>query len=538
MRISACLSVAALLSGTAFGESSLPTFEIADVHTVPFAQFQFMRGGLARGGRYELRTATMVELITAAYGVDPDNVLGGPSWLESDRYDIIAKAAPGTSGENAKLMLQALLADRFKLVLHNDTKPLPAFVLTVAKGGHPKFKEAAGGSEKGCQGQPGQNLPPGTNLVTCHNQTLTEFAENLHQMAGAYLTSPVVDSTGLKGNWDFDLRWTGKGALTAAGSEGLTVFDAVEKQLGLKLEFQKIPMPVIVVDSANQKPTDNLPGATKALPPTPTEFEVADIKPSGPDSRQTRSPFQPGGKIEVRGMTLKNLINIAWNINSDELLAGGPKWLDSDKFDIIAKATTATLVSTPSNAPPVDIDALRLMLRALIIDRFKLATHFEDRPVTAYTLTAVKPKLTKADPMSRTRFKEGPAPGAKDPREKNPALARLVTCQNMTMTQLAEQLPNMASGYLRTPVQDLTGLEGGWDFTLSFTPLGALQGGGRGRGGDGPPAPSAATEATDAPVTISLFEAVEKQLGLKLEMKKRPLAVLVIDHVEQKPTEN
>jgi uncharacterized protein (TIGR03435 family) len=237
---------------------------------------------------------------------------------------------------------------------------------------------------------------------------------------------------------------------------------------------------------------------------------------------------------------MKTLIQIAWNINSDELLAGGPKWLDSDKFDIVAKASTATLVSAPSNAPPVDVDALRLMLRALLVDRFKLAVHNEDRPVTAYALLAVKPKLTKADPSSRTRFKEGPAPAAKDPRDKNPALGRLVTCQNMTMAQFAEQIPNIAPGYVRTPVQDATGLEGAFDFTLSFSPAGAVQGGGRGgpRGGDGGPPAAGAPEALDAPVTLTLFEAVEKQLGLKLEMRKRPMAVLVIDHVEQKPTAN
>jgi uncharacterized protein (TIGR03435 family) len=72
---------------------------------------------------------------------------------------------------------------------------------------------------------------------------VTEFAENLHQMAGAYLTSPVVDSTGIKGVWDFDIKWTGKGALAAAGSEGITVFDAVDKQLGLSRNSKRSRCP-------------------------------------------------------------------------------------------------------------------------------------------------------------------------------------------------------------------------------------------------------------------------------------------------------
>jgi uncharacterized protein (TIGR03435 family) len=249
-----------------------------------------------RGGRYELRTATMLDLISVAYGVEGDNVLGGPSWLETDRFDLIAKATPSTSAETIRLMLQTLLADRFKLVIHNDTKPLPEYVLTVGKG-RPKLKESEGPGEKGCQGQPPPpNQPPGTItpiLVTCHHLTAAEIADNLHQMAGGYLNYPVVDSTGLKGAWDFDIKWTGRGQLAAAGADGISIFDAVDKQLGLKLELQKVAAPVIVVNSVNQKPTDSPAGVTKSLPDTPTEFEVADVKPSGPDSRQTRSPFHP-----------------------------------------------------------------------------------------------------------------------------------------------------------------------------------------------------------------------------------------------------
>ncbi|HXB73820.1 MAG TPA: TIGR03435 family protein [Candidatus Acidoferrales bacterium] len=551
MRAFACVSSLALLSSAAFSQSTEtpPAFEFSDVHAVAPGANQFMRGGLMRGGRYELRTATMVDLIKTAYGVDDDNVIGGPNWLEFDRFDLIAKAAPSSSPERIQLMLQALLADRFHLVVHNDTKSLPEYVLTLGKG-RQKLKESDGTGEKGCQGQPQpQNLPPGVPryiTVSCHNLTSAAIADELHQMAGGYLDTPVVDSTGLKGSWDFDIKWSGRGQLAAAGADGISIFDAVDKQLGLKLELQKLPMPVIVIDRVNQKPTENLPGVTKALPVTPTEFEVAVVKPSAPDSRQTRSPFQPGGKLELQGFTLKTLIRIAWDINGDEMLVGAPKWLDSDKFDIIAKASTATLLHAPSNAPPVDIDALRLMLRALLVDRFKLAVHNEDRPVSAYTLVAVKPKLNKADPANRTRFKEGPALASKDPRDKNPLLGRLVTCQNMTLAQFAEQLQNIAPGYIHSPVLDATGIDGGWDFTLSFSPAGQFQGGG-GRGGDrggdrggettGPPS-AAMPAASDPSGALTLFEAIDKQLGLKLELKKRPVSVLVIDSVEQKPTDN
>src|ERR1700688_4820388 len=116
-----------ILSGTAFGQSvetPSATFEIADVHVSAHRQFPFMSGGTLNGDRFIIRDATMVDLIAAAYGVEDNNVLGGPSWLETDRFDVIAKAAPNTPPDTIKMMLQALLADRFRLVVHKDSKPV------------------------------------------------------------------------------------------------------------------------------------------------------------------------------------------------------------------------------------------------------------------------------------------------------------------------------------------------------------------------------------------------------------------------------
>jgi uncharacterized protein (TIGR03435 family) len=169
-----------------------------------------------------------------------------------------------------------------------------------------------------------------------------------------------------------------------------------------------------------------------------------------------------------------------------------------------------------------------------------MTTHTEDRPVSAYTLVAAKPKLTKADPATRTSCKEGPAPAAKDPRDSRPALSRLVTCQNITMADFADRLQGLAPGYVHAPVENATGIDGAWDLTVNFSPLNVLQGGGQGRGGV-PGAGAAAGGALTAPDpsgALSLPDALEKQLGLKLETKKRSMAVLVIDHVEEKPTDN
>jgi uncharacterized protein (TIGR03435 family) len=161
----------------------------------------------------------------------------------------------------------------------------------------------------------------------------------------------------------------------------------------------------------------------------------------------------------------------------------------------------------------------------------------EERPVNAYTLLAGKPKLKPADPANRTGWREAPAPDGKDPRNANPTLSRLVTCQNMTMAQFADLLQKIAPGYIRSPVLDATGLDGAWDFTLSFSGVNLLQNG-PGRGGDAGQPAGAVPAASEPNGAVSLFDAVNKQLGLKLDMQKRPIPVLVIDHVEEMPTDN
>ena len=182
-------------------------FDIADVHASVSATnpFSLVSGGLLRGGRYDLRKATMLDLIRIAWGVDPDKVVGGPSWLEFDRFDVSAKAPPSTPPETLNLMLRSLLTDRFNLVLHKDARPLPAFALTMGKGA-PKLKEAEGSGNPGCQSQP-QSGAESYSIFSCRHVTMESFAGSLRRIAGDYLTDPVVDSTGLEGFWDFDFKW-------------------------------------------------------------------------------------------------------------------------------------------------------------------------------------------------------------------------------------------------------------------------------------------------------------------------------------------
>jgi uncharacterized protein (TIGR03435 family) len=529
-----------------------PKFEIADVHVSPKSTSQMVRIVPVRNGRYELKNASMVDLVRIAYDFDADKVLGGPSWLEMDRFDVLAKIPPDSTPETHKPMLQSLLADRFKLVVHKDTRPVPTYALTVGK--KPQLKEASGSEETGCKpgaapgapaeggvvlmfvssagGTPTQiKLGPGMTVqYACRNMTMAAFAAGLGGMLGASLgPNAVLDETGLKGGWNFDVSWSmGMNIPIGAQGDRISVSDAVEKQLGLKLEEKPVPTPVIVVDSVNEKPSDNPPGLAETLPvvPAPTEFEVASVRPTSADNRMRRMQMQPGGRLTAEGMTLRFLLNRAFNTNNSDQIAGVPKWADTDQYDITAKA--------PSEGPTsaaIDTEAMAPMLRALLADRFKMIYHMEDRPVTAYSLTSVKPKMKQADPASRTWCKTPNPPAGAPPG------SRTLTCQNVTMAQFADRLQNTAQE-LNWPVLDATGIEGRWDLTLTYSMNLPVMTAAGGRGGDAAQPGADMPAASDPTGGLTVFQAVEKQLGLKLEMQKRPMPVIVIDHIEEKPTEN
>ena len=232
-----------------------------------------------------------------------------------------------------------------------------------------------------------------------------------------------------------------------------------------------------------------------------------------------------GATINIQGATLNILLQQFYDVAPD-MLQGGPRFMDEDRWDITAK-----MISTdPGQPPQADPETRTKLITKLLEDRFKLKMHFEDRVVPAYTLSSVKPKMAKADPATRTGCYEGPGPDGKDPRVANPLLNRLLYCRNITMAQFADLLPQQVGGYVHSAVLDKTGLTDAYDFTLSFSGMGILQDSLR-----GPDRPGAAADPNGA---LSLPEAISRQLGLKLELEKRSIPVLVIDHVEQKPTEN
>ena len=519
--------------------SHATSFDVADVHVSPHVLRPFMDGGELNGDRYVIHQATMADLIATAFNVDTANVQGGPSWLEWDRFEISARAPRATSKADLRLMLQSLLKERFNLVTHQGSAPMPAYVMK-APGGKVKMKEAqAAEGEGNCEPQmPAANQAAGAIrqiVVICKNETMQKFADDIHDMAGGYLDKPVVDATGLKEAYDFTITWTPRGLLSAAGAEGISIFDAVDKQLGLKLALETAPRTVLIVDSVNKTPSANPPDIETRLPALPpAQFEVATIKPSKPDTQAMGRVNN--GEVDVHGLTVKQIISFAWDLNPNdsEAIVGAPKWLDGDKFDILAKMSTDDAGDGKVKPPQVDADQLRHMLRAFIEDRFKMKDHWEDRPVTAYTIKAVSPKLAKADQNARTRCAEGPGPNGKDLRLGNPMINRLVFCQNVTLEQLGTLLPNLAFGYIYYPVADGTGLKGSYDLTLAFSSVDRTLA----------PPPSSASQqsgttlAADPSGAVSLFDAFKNELGLKLEKEKRPMPVLVIDHIEEQPTAN
>ena len=142
---------------SAQAQQNTQKFDAADVSLRPHTGITSqggMTGGVLRGGRYDLRNASMVDLISVAYAInDQALIVGGPNWIEYDRFDIAAKAPDGTSPANLRLMVRTLLADRFQLKLHNDTRTMEGgFVLTLGKDKH-KLREASGPGA-GCQGAP------------------------------------------------------------------------------------------------------------------------------------------------------------------------------------------------------------------------------------------------------------------------------------------------------------------------------------------------------------------------------------------------
>jgi uncharacterized protein (TIGR03435 family) len=237
-----------------------PTFEVATIKPSDPTR-QGLGIGVNRAGLVTTVNTTVSDLITLAYGMHARQITNGPSWLETDRYDITAK--PDTPGmpnpTQLRSMIQGLLKERFQLAFHYDEKELSAYSLTVGKNGVKMTKSEASNVQL-----PGIGGRAMGNIVV-RNATMNDFAEFLQTRV---LERPVIDQTNLKDRFDFTLVWTPDAAQVAQSGANAPpppppgpdsppdLFGSVSQQLGLNLQGAKLPVKVMVVDKL-EKPSAN-----------------------------------------------------------------------------------------------------------------------------------------------------------------------------------------------------------------------------------------------------------------------------------------
>lgn len=223
-------------------------FEVATVK--PSKADSTSTSGIKTGhGRLDAENVTLKRCIMGAYGVGPQQIAGGADWMDSDRFDILAKAdQPINEDSVLMVMLQRLLADRFKLALHREKKTISAFVLEADKKG-PKLEKAEAGEAS-------TNTSSSNTGVTIYarNTDMDLFAKVLSRK----LDLPVVNHTGLEGIFNFKLHWTPDSAMGAnhGATDEVSIFTGIQEQLGLRLRSEKTPVEVLVIDHV-EKPSEN-----------------------------------------------------------------------------------------------------------------------------------------------------------------------------------------------------------------------------------------------------------------------------------------
>jgi uncharacterized protein (TIGR03435 family) len=239
----------------------------------------FIRPGPGDG--VTITNMTVKEMIVLAWRVQPFQISGGPAWLDSVHFDVVAKPAGKPQQTEISLMLQSLLEDRFQLTIHRETKELPIYALVMAR----KDGKLGPGLTKTKEGSctpPDPSKPPpllkpgerptlgcgGSMMVLGRMMAVSVPVANLAPGLSRLLGRTVVDKTGLPGNFDIDMEWAADDTQAAqllppdapkpapANVAGPSIFTALQEQLGLKLESQKGPVEVLVIERA-EKPSEN-----------------------------------------------------------------------------------------------------------------------------------------------------------------------------------------------------------------------------------------------------------------------------------------
>jgi bla regulator protein BlaR1 len=514
---------------------------------------------------------TLQELMRTIYRVEDNQIAGAPSWFKIEKFDIEAKwdksvldalqtLSQDQLARERKRMVEDLLADRFKLTLHRETQHLPLYELVVANNG-PKlheakpggtypdgFKDADGRARAGMMHmERGRWIGQGVPVALL----VKELSRELSRGLGG---SIIEDKTGLLGNYDFKLQWTpeesrpsifrGSDSTPAPESSSPSLFSALPEQLGLKLELQNGPGEILVIDHV-EEPAD--PQAQKTYARAPV-FQAASVTPNK-SSNSLRAITAESRELKITNFTLRMLILRAYGVQGFQL-SGGPDWLDSESYDIEAKMDSAEAQELGKlSLKDRSLGTLRL-LQSLLADRFNLSLHRETEQIPVYALVIARggPKVREATPGDTypngiTGLHGRPIGGG---GISEPERGKLVG-QGCPIAYLVDALSQEEFGLGRV-VLNKTGLAGNYDFTLQWTPAarkGSLVSGpakfnNYGEFFDAPQKnklnASAEDQLSDSS-RLSVFTAIQEQLGLKLESQTRPVEILVIDHAE-KPSEN
>jgi bla regulator protein BlaR1 len=475
---------------------------------------------------------TLQMLIRAAYGVEYNQISGGPDWLNSDNYDVEARVDNSLADELRKLsedqrklerlrMLQALLGDRFKLALHRETKELPVYALVIGQSG-PKLQEARPGDTypNGIRGLDG--LPTGPHeMILKRNEFIaqTQPVSSLVRALSRLLGRPVMDRTGLRGNYDITLHWTPDESHAA-------MFAAIEEQLGLKLESQNGPVQVLVIDHA-EKPSEPQGQVNSILPPV---FAVATVE----LNKAGTSALKTGGIVSQRlnvgpgrfnavNISMWELLRLAYRVE-DYQVSGAPDWFSSDLYDVDAKAEKSAIDEMQKLGNDQREVQNRRMLQALLKDRFKLTLRQVNKDLPIYSLV-----VADAGKLQDAQGDCGPGPHTMKLGTSSPPPCGSLRVfpwvghldgQKVPIKELLTKL----SGFTRRMVLDKTNLGGKYDIDLKWFPDPS----------EFPPRPAylPPTYQPD-PNSPPLLTALQQELGLKLEPQTGPVLLLVIEQVEK-----
>jgi uncharacterized protein (TIGR03435 family) len=247
-------AVGLVLVSASFDYAQQREFEVATVKTSPPPQGDriYINLGGFRNGVLTFTNASLSDCLKFAYSLVSDAQLSGPAWITSKefRFDIVAQAAPDTPRDQLRPMLQALLADRLKVVVHREQKDLPFLALVLGKNGSKLHPASAASPPPNALSVPGHIASPAMPLPT------------LVLLLSRFEQETVINMTGLDGLYDVNLEWTpDRNVPLPGGPEDLSarpsLFTAIQEQLGLKLEGRKGPLDVLVVDHAEQVPSEN-----------------------------------------------------------------------------------------------------------------------------------------------------------------------------------------------------------------------------------------------------------------------------------------